>query len=90
MIVFEPLVYMSAGKKCTERFTLSFPSVGTFTLNSVTETTAALSTITGTAKKTLTYLRSDWPMGNPEVMSQPSEVLYGLPQTVGIVPPSMM
>ena len=37
MIVFEPLVYLSAGKKYTERFTLSFPSVGTFTLNSVTE-----------------------------------------------------
>jgi hypothetical protein len=51
MIVFEPLVYMSAGKKCTETFTLNFPSIGTFTLNSATETTAGLSTITGTAKK---------------------------------------
>jgi len=51
MIVFEPLIYVSAGKKCTETFTLSFPSVGTFTLNSVTETIAGLSTITGTAKK---------------------------------------
>jgi hypothetical protein len=51
MIVFEPLVYMSAGKKCTERFTLSLPSAGAFTLNSVTETTAGLSTITGTARK---------------------------------------
>jgi hypothetical protein len=51
MIVFEPLVYMSAGKKCTERFSLSFPSIATFALNSVTETTAGLSTITGRAKK---------------------------------------
>jgi hypothetical protein len=51
MIVFEPLVYMSAGKKCTETFSLSFPSIATFALNSVTETTAGLSTITGRAKK---------------------------------------
>jgi hypothetical protein len=51
MIVFEPLVYMSAGKKCTETFTLSFPSIGTFALNSLTEKAVGLATITSTAKK---------------------------------------
>jgi hypothetical protein len=50
IIAFEPLVYMSAGKKCTETFTLSFPSAGTFALKSVTETAAGLSTIIGIAK----------------------------------------
>jgi hypothetical protein len=42
---------MSAGKKCTETFSLSFLSIATFALNSVTETSAGLSTITGRAKK---------------------------------------
>lgn len=51
MIAFEPLVYTSAGKKCTETFTLSFPSAGTFVLKSVTQTPAGLSTITGIAKR---------------------------------------
>ena len=50
-IAFEPLAYKCAGKKCTETFTLRFPSAGTFVLKSVTETGAGLSTITGTAKR---------------------------------------
>lgn len=51
MIIFEPLVYKTAGKRYTETFTLSFPSAGTFVLKSVTETAAGSSTITGTAKR---------------------------------------
>jgi hypothetical protein len=51
IIAFEPLVYKSAGKKCTETFTLSFPSSGTFVLKSVTKTAEGLSTIMGIAKK---------------------------------------
>jgi hypothetical protein len=51
MITFAPLVYVSLGKKSTENFTLRFPSTNTFVLNSVTETAAGLSTITGTAKR---------------------------------------
>jgi Protein of unknown function (DUF1579) len=50
-ITFEPLVYVCSGKKCTETFTLSFPSANTFILKSVTETAEGRSTITGTAKK---------------------------------------
>ncbi len=50
-IAFEPLVYSCSGKKCTERFTLSFPSTNTFILNSVTESAGGRSTITGTAKR---------------------------------------
>jgi hypothetical protein len=50
-IVFEPLVYICSGKKCTERFRLSFPSTNTFILNSVTEAAGGQSTIQGTAKR---------------------------------------
>ena len=46
-IAFEPLVYTVAGKKCTERFSLAFPSSGKMILNSVTETREAESRIEG-------------------------------------------
>jgi hypothetical protein len=50
-IAFEPLVYSCSSKKCTERFSLSFPSANIFILNSVTETAEGRSTIRGTAKR---------------------------------------
>ena len=48
-IVFEPLAYTAAGKKCTERFSLVFPAPNKMMLKSVTETEDGMSRIEGVA-----------------------------------------
>ncbi len=48
-IVFEPLAYTNAGKKCIERFSLVFPAPDKLMLKSVTETADGVSRIEGVA-----------------------------------------
>ena len=48
-IVFQPLAYTAAGKKCTERFSLVFPAPNKMMLKSVTETADGVSRIEGVA-----------------------------------------